>query len=162
MRVAIITSSDSSYSGAREDASAPVIEKLVIEAGYTVVRKIILPDDKEKLKAEMIKICDENIADLILTTGGTGFAPRDIMPEATTEIIQKNVPGIPEAMRHYSMQYTKRTMLSRAVAGIRRKTLIINMPGSPKAVAECLEFILPELSHGLEILLGQSKNCARS
>ncbi|MEG2082361.1 MAG: MogA/MoaB family molybdenum cofactor biosynthesis protein [Oscillospiraceae bacterium] len=161
MRVAIITSSDSGYEGKREDKSAPVIEKLVTDAGYIVVHKIVLPDEIEMLKAEMIRICDENIADLILTTGGTGFSQRDVMPEATCAVSNKNVPGIPEAMRFYSMQFTKRAMLSRAAAGIRKNTLIINMPGSPKAVGECLEYILPELSHGLEILLGEAKDCAR-
>lgn len=161
MRVAILTSSDSGASGLREDKSAPVIENLVAQAGYTVVSKTVLPDDKDALKAYMIKICDENSADLLLTTGGTGFSSRDVMPEATAEIVQRNVPGIPEAMRHYSMQFTKRAMLSRAAAGIREKTLIINMPGSPKAVGECLEYILPELSHGLEILLGTTGDCAR-
>ena len=133
-RVAIITSSDTGYAGEREDKSAPVIENLVTEAGYTVTEKILLPDDKEMLKNAMAKICDEGTADLILTTGGTGFSPRDVMPEATKEVIQREAPGIPEAMRWFSLQITGRAMLTRAAAGIREKTLIINMPGSPKAV----------------------------
>ena len=160
-RVAIITSSDTGYAGEREDKSAPVIENLVTEAGYTVTEKILLPDDKEMLKNAMAKICDEGTADLILTTGGTGFSPRDVMPEATKEVIQREAPGIPEAMRWFSLQITGRAMLTRAAAGIREKTLIINMPGSPKAVTECLEYILPHIHHGLEILLGTTSNCAR-
>lgn len=113
------------------------------------------------LAEAMQDIADKGEAELILTTGGTGFAPRDVMPEATLAVVEKAVPGIPEAMRAYSMQFTKRAMLSRAAAGIRKKTLIINMPGSPKAVRECLEYILSELNHGLEILLEETNNCAR-
>ena len=160
-KVAVITSSDSSYAGQREDKSGPVIVEFVTKAGFEVVHTILLPDDKEMLKAEMARICDEKIADLILTTGGTGFSPRDVMPEATKEIAHKDVPGIPEAMRYFSLQITGRTMLSRAAAAIRERTLIVNMPGSPKAVTECLEYILPHLTHGLEILTEQTSNCAR-
>lgn len=161
MRVAIITSSDSGYAGKREDLSGPVIEEMVTEYGYEVVHKELLPDDFTMLRDAMIRIADDGIADLILTTGGTGFSPRDIMPEATTAASERMVPGIPEAMRAYSMQFTKRAMLTRAASGIRRQTLIVNMPGSPKAVRECLEYILPELHHGLEILLGRTGECAR-
>ncbi len=161
MRVAIITSSDSGYKGEREDLSGKVIEKLVVEAGYVVTHYSLLPDERELLAKEMKDIADKNIADLILTTGGTGLSSRDCMPEATKDIIEKEVPGIPEAMRMYSMQITKRAMLSRAASGVRGNTLIVNMPGSPKAVEECLTYILPELHHGLEILLGQTSNCAR-
>ena len=108
----------------------------------------------------MIRIADENLADLILTTGGTGFSPRDCMPEATLNVSERRVPGIPEAMRAYSMQFTKRAMLSRSEAGIRKQTLIVNLPGSPKAVRECLEYIISELGHGLDILIGEATNCA--
>ncbi|AQR95443.1 MULTISPECIES: MogA/MoaB family molybdenum cofactor biosynthesis protein [Clostridium] len=160
-RVAIITSSDSGYRGEREDKSGPVIRNIVEENGYEVVYTVLLPDEKDLISAEMKKICDENIADLILTTGGTGFSPRDCMPEATLAIGEKIVPGIPEAMRAYSMQFTKRAMLSRAAAVIRKSTLIINLPGSPKAVTECLEYIITELHHGLEILNEKTSNCAR-
>ncbi len=160
-RVAIITASDSGYHGKREDLSAPVIEEIIEKQGYQVVKKVLLPDDKEMLSQKMQEICDKNEADLILTTGGTGFSPRDVMPEATLAITERLVPGIPEAMRAYSMQFTKRAMLSRAAAGIRKTTLIINMPGSPKAVRECLEYIITELNHGLEILLSEASNCAR-
>ncbi|WP_459476308.1 MogA/MoaB family molybdenum cofactor biosynthesis protein [Clostridium saccharoperbutylacetonicum] len=160
-RVAIITSSDSGYRGEREDKSGPVIRNIVEENGYEVVYTVLLPDEKDLISAEMKKICDENIANLILTTGGTGFSPRDCMPEATLAIGEKIVPGIPEAMRAYSMQFTKRAMLSRAAAVIRKSTLIINLPGSPKAVTECLEYIIKELHHGLEILNEKTSNCAR-
>ena len=113
------------------------------------------------LSERMAEIADSGEAELILTTGGTGFSPRDIMPEATEDIIDRRVPGIPEAMRAYSMTITKRAMLSRATAGIRKKTLIINLPGSPKAVKESLEYIIDALGHGIEIMTGEAGNCAR-
>ena len=160
-RVAIITSSDSGYKGEREDLSGKVIREIVEANGYQVVHMEILPDEPQMLSDAMMKIADQNTAELILTTGGTGFSPRDCMPEATKAIIEREVPGIPEAMRAYSAQYTKRAMLSRAAAGIRKSTLIINLPGSPKAVRECLEFIISELMHGIEILTDQAHNCAR-
>ena len=121
----------------------------------------ILPDDRQMLSERMKEIADSNAAELILTTGGTGFSPRDIMPEATEDIVDRRVPGIPEAMRAYSMTITKRAMLSRATAGIRKKTLIINLPGSPKAVKESLEYIIDALGHGIEIMTGEAGNCAR-
>jgi molybdenum cofactor synthesis domain-containing protein len=160
-RAAIITSSDTGYKGEREDLSGPVIKEILEANGYEVVQMILLPDEKEMLSEAMAKIADENQADLIVTTGGTGFSPRDCMPEATLAITERAVPGIPEAMRAYSMQFTKRTMLSRAAAGIRKSTLIVNLPGSPKAVRECLEYIVSELDHGLGILTGSATNCAR-
>lgn len=161
VRVAIITSSDSGYLGNREDVSGRTIKEIVDKEGYQVVTQRLLPDELEQLKEAMCQIADENLADLILTTGGTGFSMRDCMPEATTSIVDRRVPGIPEAMRAYSMQFTKRAMLSRAEAGIRKQTLIVNLPGSPKAVRECLEYILSELTHGIEILTGSATNCAR-
>ncbi len=161
MRAAIITSSDSGYVGKREDVSGPVIAEMVKEAGYEVVWQKVLPDDQAMLEEAMKEICDEGKADLLLTTGGTGFSPRDVMPEATLAVAERMVPGIPEAMRAYSLQFTKRAMLSRAASGIRRSTLIVNLPGSPKAVRECLEYILPQLEHGLKILLGLDGECAR-
>lgn len=161
MRAAIITASDSGYAGQREDKSGPVIEEILLAGGYEIAAKILLPDEKQRLTQAMCSVADENLADLIVTTGGTGFSPRDCMPEATFEASDRLVPGIPEAMRAYSLQMTKRAMLSRAAAGIRKKTLIINLPGSPKAVRECLEYIITELDHGLEILTGEASNCAR-
>lgn len=160
-RVAIITSSDSGYRGEREDLSGPAIREIVEANGYEVVRQVILPDEQTMLADEMCKIADEQQAELILTTGGTGFSPRDCTPEATIAVTERIVPGIPEAMRAYSMQFTKRAMLSRATAGIRKQTLIINLPGSPKAVRECLEYIIDTLDHGLDILTGAASNCAR-
>ena len=162
MRVAVITSSDSGYAGEREDLSGPRVQEIAKSFGAQIVYTNLLPDPREVLEEELRKICDEHLADLILTTGGTGFSIRDCMPEATLSVSERVVPGIPEAMRAYSMQFTKRAMLSRAAAGIRKQTLIVNLPGSPKAVEECLEFIFPELEHGVEILTGKAKNCARS
>ena len=161
LSAAIITSSDSGYRGEREDLSGPVISEMLKGAQYEVKTMLLLPDERQTLADAMIKICDEHQADLILTTGGTGFSMRDCMPEATRDVIEREVPGIPEAMRAFSMQITKRAMLSRSAAGIRKSTLIVNLPGSPKAVQECLEVILPELKHGLEILKGDAVNCAR-
>lgn len=160
-RVAIITASDSGYRGEREDKSGQVIIEIILENNLEVVEKILLPDDKERLCNEFIRICDNDLADIILTTGGTGFSKRDCMPEATISIGERIVPGIPEAMRAYSMQFTQKAMLSRGVAVIRKDTLIINLPGSPKAVKECLEYIVGELDHALEILRGKAGNCAR-
>ena len=160
-RVAIITSSDSGYRGEREDLSGPAIREILEREGYQVVSLDILPDDREILKNKMAEIADQGLAELILTTGGTGFSERDVMPEATEDIIERGVPGIPEAMRAYSMTITKRAMLSRASAGIRKKTLIINLPGSPKAVRESLEYIIDSLEHGIEILTGEASDCAR-
>ncbi|MHD0316956.1 MogA/MoaB family molybdenum cofactor biosynthesis protein [Fusobacterium varium] len=160
-RTAIVCMSDKGAKGEREDISTNVIEKIVTENGYKVVKKILIPDEYELIKETLKNICDNNEADLILTTGGTGFAKRDVTPEATLEIADKIVPGIPEAIRAYSMTITKRAMLSRAAAGIRKSTLIINMPGSPKAVEESLSFIIDSLSHGLEILVGSASDCAR-
>ena len=160
-RVAIITSSDTGYRGEREDLSGPVIREIVEEAGYDTVLMEVLPDDREMLSKRMAEIADSGAAELILTTGGTGFSQRDVMPEATEDIIERRVPGIPEAMRAYSMTITKRAMLSRATAGIRKGTLIINSPGSPKAVRESLEYIIDALGHGIEILTGEASNCAR-
>jgi molybdenum cofactor synthesis domain-containing protein len=160
-RAAVITSSDKGYAGEREDVSGKVARELLENAGYLVVRCVVLPDEFEMLKKEMSDICDRNIADLLVTTGGTGFAPRDCMPEATLAIGERQAPGIPEAMRQGSLRITGRAMLSRAVSVLRKGTLIVNLPGSPKAVRENLEFILPTLSHGLEILTGRGGECAR-
>lgn len=159
--MAIIVSSDSGYLGEREDLSGPEIKRIVEENGYQVVSSIVLPDEQEMLRDEMSRIADGYLADLILTTGGTGFSSRDCVPEATMEVAERMVPGIPEAMRAYSMQFTKRAMLSRSAAGIRKKTLIVNLPGSPKAVRECLEYVITELGHGIDILAGAAADCAR-
>lgn len=161
-RVAIITSSDSGYRGEREDLSGKVIKEIVEVNGYQVVSMLLLPDEQQMLSDAMAEIADQNKADLILTTGGTGISPRDHMPEATKAVIEREISGIPEAMRAYSARFTKRAMLSRSTAGIRKSTIIINLPGSPKAVRECLEFIITEIGHGIEILTGEATNCARN
>ena len=160
MNVGIITASDKGYLGEREDRSGARIAEIMEAQGYTVRKKVILPDDQQMLQDEMIVMCNDDIQ-LILTTGGTGFSPRDVMPEATEDIIERKVPGIPEAIRAYSMTITNRAMLSRATAGIRKQTLIINLPGSPKAVKESLEYIIGALGHGIEIMTGEAGNCAR-
>lgn len=162
MRVAILTLSDSGYTGQREDKSGPVIRQMVEAAGYTVVHTELLPDGIDPLRGVLSTLCDEDVCDLILTTGGTGFSPSDVTPEATMAVVERPAPGIAEAMRYHSLQITPRAMLSRAAAGIRKGTLIVNLPGSPKAVTECLEYILPSLAHGLEVLRGMTSNCART
>ena len=159
--VGIITSSDKGYVGEREDKSGLVIEEIVSEKGFKVIKKVILPDEKELLEKEMINMSDNLNVNLILTTGGTGFSKRDVTPEATKNIIEREAPGIVEAIRFYSLQITKRAMLSRAVSGIRKDTLIINLPGSPKACREALDFVLDDVIHGIEILIGKAKDCAR-
>ena len=130
--------------------------------GYEVVSEDVLPDDRKMLSERMAEIADSGTAELILTTGGTGFSPRDITPEATEDIIDRRVPGIPEAMRAYSMTITKRAMLSRSTAGIRKKTLIINLPGSGKAVTESMEFLIGNIEHGLDILMQTDSECGRA
>jgi len=157
---AVITASDKGACGEREDVSGQTAEALLRAAGYMVCSRTVLPDDAEQLSAKMIELADTDVA-LILTTGGTGFSPRDCTPEATLAVVERQCPGIPEAMRSLSMQITKRAMLTRAVAGIRRQSLIVNLPGSPKAVTECLDFILPTLDHGIKILRGETGECAR-
>ena len=158
--VGIITSSDKGYQGLREDKSGETIE-ILKEKGFQITRKVILPDEKEMLKEEMINMADNLKVNLILTTGGTGFSKRDITPEATKEVIEREAPGIVEAIRYFSIQITKRAMLSRAVSGIRKDTLIVNLPGSPKACKEALDFVLDDIKHGIEILLGEARECAR-
>ena len=160
-RVAIVCLSDKGYRGEREDTSSLVIEEMVLEKGYEVAKKILIPDEYNMIVETLTKICDSGEADLILTTAGTGFSKRDVTPEATLDVVERVVPGIPEAMRYYSLQITPKAMLTRAAAGIRKNTLIVNLPGSPKAVKENLEFILGPVDHGLEILLGRTADCAR-
>lgn len=153
-RVYVLTSSDAGYAGQREDISGPTAERMLEEAGYSLAGYALLPDERELLAEKMREICDEGLADLLITTGGTGFSARDCMPEATADVSERAVPGIPEAMRWYSLQITPRAMLSRAAAGIRKNTLIVNLPGSPKAVRENLGFLLPTLEHAIQMMLG--------
>ena len=161
-RVWIITASDKGSRGEREDGSGPLIRELVLSAGYIDAGYTMLSDDQEGIEKELKRVCDEGLADLVLTTGGTGFSPRDRVPEATAAVAERLVPGIPEAMRAGSMAVTKRAMLSRAAAAIRGSVLIVNLPGSPKAARENLEFILPELRHGLDILTARDGECGRA
>ena len=158
---AIITASDKGSKGEREDVSGQTIREILMASGYKIHSQSILPDEKDVLADKMRELVKQDVA-LILTTGGTGFSQRDVTPEATLAVIERQVPGIPEAMRYLSLQITKRAMLSRAVAGICQNTLLVNLPGSPKAVKECLGFVLPELEHGLKILRGEASECART
>lgn len=159
-RAAVICASDRCFQGVREDASSPIIAEMLIGQGYEATATIVLPDEYEALRAAMMSIADENSADLIITTGGTGLAPRDVTPEATVAVIDRAVPGIPEAMRAESMKITPHGMLSRGIAGIRKRTLIINLPGSPKAARENLACVLPALDHALLVLTGGAQDCA--
>lgn len=160
-RAAWITLSDKGAQGLRADESGPLIGQMLAEEGYEIVEEVLIPDDRATIEKELIRLADGRQVDLIMTTGGTGFAPRDVTPEATEAVCERMAPGISEAIRAYSMTKTPRAMLSRAASGIRGQTLIINLPGSPKAVRESLEFILPSLRHGLEILTGRAHDCAR-
>ncbi|WHH61783.1 MogA/MoaB family molybdenum cofactor biosynthesis protein [Petroclostridium sp. X23] len=161
IKAGIITASDKGYAGERIDESGKVIAERMGEINAEVVRYIVSPDERDVLSSHLKHMADELSIDLIFTTGGTGFSPRDITPEATLDVIDRHVPGIPEAMRAKSLEITSRAMLSRAVSGIRNKTLIINLPGSPKGVSECLDIILPVLPHAIQILKGQTGECAR-
>lgn len=161
IKVGILTASDKGSAGQRIDESGKVIMNALERIDGVTADYAVVPDDRDTIGANLIRMADFVGVDLILTTGGTGFSPRDITPEATLSVIDREAPGIPEAMRLKSLQITPKAMLSRAVAGIRGKTLIINLPGSPKAVAECLEVILPVLPHAIEILRGDAGECAR-
>lgn len=160
-RVVILTISDKGSAGMRKDLSGPAIEEMIKEAGFTVTAMQILPDERQLLSKTMQEICDKKEADLILTTGGTGFSPRDWTPEATLDIAHRQVPGFSEAMRAASLAITPKAMLSRGISVIREQTLIINLPGSPKAVKENLQVILPALEHGLDILTANATECGQ-
>ena len=160
-KLGIITSSDKGYSVERKDESGLVIADIAKGKGFKVEKYIVLPDEREMLRDEMINMADNLGVDLILTTGGTGFSKRDVTPEATKDVIEKEALGIPETIRSYSMTITKRAMLSRATAGIRKDTLIVNMPGSPKACREVMDYILDDLKHGIDIMKGDARECAR-
>ena len=161
LRAAVITLSDKGSRGEREDKSGPLIVEMLTAAGYVVEETMLLPDEAKALKAQLIRLADGRQVNLILTTGGTGFSPRDITPEATYAVADRNAPGIAEAMRYHSLSITPRGMLSRAASVLRGKTLIVNLPGSPKAVKENLEYILPSLGHGVRIAAGLDGECAR-
>lgn len=162
IRVGILTISDKGSRGEREDLSGGVIKELVKKINGEVEYYQIIPDEKNIIQEELIKAVDKLHLDLILTTGGTGLGKRDVTPEATLAIIEKEVPGISEIIRSESFKKTNRAILSRGVAGVRKESLIINLPGSPKGVRESLEIILDALPHGIEILKGQATECGRN
>jgi len=152
LRFGILTLSDRSAKGERADASGPALAEAIRAAGWSVAKQAILPDDESAICAALTEWADGGDVDIILTTGGTGFAPRDVTPEATRKVIQREAPGLAEAMRADSLKKTPHAMLSRAVVGIRGRTLIVNLPGSPKAAVENLQTILPVLSHAVQLL----------
>lgn len=158
---AVITLSDKGAAGERRDESGPKVAELLEKAGYAVKETLLLADEQKVLERQLIRLADQRQINLILTTGGTGFSERDRTPEATIAVCDRMANGIADAIRSYSMTITKRAMFSRAVSGLRGRTLIVNLPGSPKAVQEALEFLLPELPHGLGILRGTEGECAR-
>jgi molybdenum cofactor synthesis domain-containing protein len=160
-RAAVLTVSDRCFRGERPDEGGPLVADILKNAGYQVVDTAIVPDEREEIEKALCRVADGNLAELLVTTGGTGFAPRDVTPEATLAVCDRLTPGIPEAMRYASLQITPRAMLSRAQAGIRGGTLIVNLPGSPKAARENLESVLPTLDHGLKMLSGVAADCAK-
>ena len=158
--VGIITASDKGSQGKREDVSGATIKEIIEKENYKVTEYVVVPDEKEDIKNAIIDMIDNKSVDLVLTTGGTGFSKRDVTPEATKEVIHKETPGISEGIRNFSFKITPKAMLSRATSGIRNNSLIINMPGSPKAVRESLEYLLQALTHGMDILKGNDSECA--
>ncbi len=159
---AVITLSDKGSKGEREDKSGPAAKEMLEAAGYCVVESLLLPDGRQPLSDELCRLADQRQVDVVFTTGGTGFSERDLTPEATIDVCDRMANGIADAIRQYSLKITGRAMLSRAASGIRKKTLIVNLPGSPKAVKESLEYVLPQLDHGLGILRGTAGECGNS
>ena len=160
-QAAVITLSDRCAAGVREDKSGPTIVERLTQNGYEIIETLLLPDDRAALEKELRRLCDQRRPDLILTTGGTGFSPRDVTPEATLAVAQRQAPGIAEAIRAASMRITPRAMLGRGVAVIRGKTLIINLPGSPKACHESMDVFLDQMPHALTLLRGTTMDCGR-
>ncbi|MEW6399088.1 MAG: MogA/MoaB family molybdenum cofactor biosynthesis protein [Bacillota bacterium] len=161
IRAGILTASDSAYRGERQDESGPVIAAILEKAGMEIVHQKVLPDDEGALAVELKYMADGLGLDVVLTTGGTGLGPRDRTPEATRAVIDREVPGITEAVRAAGLRKTPHAMLSRAVAGVRGSTLIVNLPGSPRAAQENLEVLMPALGHAVELLQGTAVDCAR-
>ncbi|MDR1292421.1 MAG: molybdenum cofactor biosynthesis protein [Clostridiales Family XIII bacterium] len=157
---AVLTVSDKASRGEREDTGGPLVKSMLEEAGYEVALSGTLPDERSIIAGKLAEWADHGDIALIVTTGGTGFSPRDVTPEATTDVCERLAPGIPEAMRQASLHVTPRGMLSRSVCGIRGRTLIMNLPGSPKAIRENLEAVLPAIGHGLDMLCGGPADCA--
>ena len=161
LKFGVLTVSDRCARGETEDRSGPVMAGILSPLGEIAAARIV-PDEKEEIVAALTEFCDGLQCDFVFTSGGTGFAPRDVTPEATRAVIEKDVPGIPEAIRAESLKITPRAMLSRAMAGIRGKTLIVNLPGSPKAVRESLAVVLPILEHAAETLSGKTLSCGKA
>lgn len=159
LKFAIITCSDTR--SMKEDTAGAALEELIKKEGWEVASHIVVQDDRVLIAGSILEACDEIGADIVLTCGGSGLSPRDVTPEATRDVCDREVPGIAEAMRYHSLSITPRGMLSRGVSVLRGKTLIVNLPGSPKAVQENLEYILPSLEHGLRIAAGLDGECAR-
>lgn len=159
-RAAVITMSDKGSKGLRKDTAGDAVVEILNDNGWSVEYRTLIPDDFELIKKELIKASDELKASLIVTTGGTGFSVRDVTPEATLAVIEREVRGIPEAMRAESMKITPMGMLSRAAAGLRGRSLIVNLPGSRKAASECLEAVIKPVKHGVDVLMGESADCA--
>ena len=155
---AVVTLSDKGARGEREDKSGEVIKQMLMDADFLIEEVVLLPDEFGQIKQTLINLCDRQI-NLVVTTGGTGFSKRDVTPEATLAVAHRNAPGIAEAIRHHSLSITGKAMLGRGASVIRENTLIVNLPGSPKAVKESLEYILPHLKHGIEILSEKSGEC---
>jgi len=160
-QAAVVTVSDRSFRGQRPDGAGPVVAQMLREAGYPVAIQTIVPDEQPIIEETLKNIADGGRVQLLVTTGGTGFSPRDVTPEATIAVCHRLAPGIPEAMRYASLQITPRAMLSRSAAGLRNRTLILNLPGSPKAAQENLSAVLPTLRHGLEMLCGGPADCVK-
>lgn len=158
---AVLVASDKGARGERVDESGPAAKAELEAHGYRVIEVLVVPDDRERIKRELCRLADQRQAALVVTSGGTGLSMRDNTPEATMDAATRNVPGIAEAIRAESMRFTKRAMLSRGVSVIRNETLIVNLPGSPKAVRESLEAVIDSLGHGIRILRGQDGECAR-
>lgn len=162
IKTAILTMSDKGFKGERTDLTGPALKKQLGNDDYDISFYKIIPDEQKDIEKELIYLCDELKVDLVLTNGGTGFSERDVTPEATKSVIEKYVPGFGETMRMKSLVITPQAMLSRSISGIRKKTLIINLPGSPKGAVENLQFILPAIPHGIAILKGEASECAQS
>ena len=159
--VGIITISDKGAAGRREDKSGPKRRQMLPKDEYEVVSYKIIPDERKQIADELVRLSDDMKCNLVLTTGGTGFSPRDITPEATMDVAQRNAPGIAEALRAYSMSLTPKAMLGRGASVIRKNTLIVNLPGSVKAVSESMDFLMGNIEHGLDILLQYDSECGR-
>ncbi len=159
-KAAVVTISDRSYRGERVDLSGDVACSIIENAGISVVRRDVIPDEFETIRSVLIELCEQGV-ELIVTTGGTGLSPRDVTPEATLDILEREIPGMAEAMRAESLKISPHAMISRAVCGMRGKTIIVNLPGSPKAVKDCLEIVMKAIPHALEVASGQVTDCVR-